>query len=62
MPPAGSTGLRYVLQLLFCEKNAKKSSMITNAGEKISTYLESLEFWKCFDACLTEFLNNQIAS
>ncbi len=48
---------RYVLQLLSCKnyKIAKNSN--TTAREKISTDLESLEF---FDVCLTNFKNTQI--
>jgi hypothetical protein len=33
---------------------------MTEAGEKISTYLESLEFYQFFDACLTKFKTYQI--
>jgi hypothetical protein len=36
------------------------NSTNTKAREKISTYLESLEFRKYFDICLTKFRNNQI--
>ncbi len=32
----------------------------TEASEKISTYLESLEFFKFVDVCLTKFENYQI--
>jgi hypothetical protein len=35
-------------------------SATTEAREKISTYLESLEFYKFFDVCLTKFENYQI--
>jgi hypothetical protein len=51
-------GPRYVLQL-FKVKNYKnaKNAKTTKAREKISTYLESLEF---FDVCLSKFKNNQI--
>jgi hypothetical protein len=48
-------GPSYVLLLLFIEK-----SQNCEAREKISTYLESLEFYKNFDACLTKFVNYQI--
>ncbi len=43
-------------------KNHKiaNNSATTEAREKISTYLESLEFWKNFDVCLTKFQNYQI--
>ncbi len=33
------------------------NSDTTEAREKLSTDLESLEFEKCFDACLTKFEN-----
>ncbi len=36
------------------------NSATTEAREKISTYLESLEFQKNFAACLTKFENYQI--
>jgi len=51
-------GFRCVLQL-YLVKNPKivHNSTTTKASEKISTYLESLEF---FDVCLTKFKNNQI--
>jgi hypothetical protein len=57
LPPGGSMIPRYVLQLLSCKnyKIAKNSN--TTAREKISTDLESLEF---FDVCLTNFKNTQI--
>jgi hypothetical protein len=48
---------------MFCNfclvKNHKiaDNSTTTKAGEKITTYLESLEF---FDVCLTKFKNHQI--
>jgi hypothetical protein len=51
---------------MFCNfylvKNRKiaDNSATTEAREKICAYLESLEFWKHFDACLTKFENNQI--
>ncbi len=35
-------------------------SLTTEAREKISTYLESLEFYKFFDVCLTKFENYQV--
>ena len=40
--------------------NNAKNSTTTKAREKISTDLESLEFEKNFDVCLTKFKNNQI--
>jgi hypothetical protein len=56
-----SIGPRYVLQLLLV-KNHKvaNNSATTKAREKISTYLESVEFYKFFDACLTKFKSNLI--
>ena len=36
------------------------NSTTTNARQKISTALESLEFWKFFEVYLTKFKNNQI--
>jgi hypothetical protein len=36
------------------------NSATTEAREKIGTDLESLEFSKFFDVCLTKFKNNQI--
>jgi hypothetical protein len=51
---------------MFCNfylvKNHKvpKNLTATKAREKISSYLESLEFSKKFDVCLTRFKNNQI--
>ncbi len=54
LPPGGSMVLRYQLQL-FSVKNHKiaKNSIIAKAREKIRTDMESLEFYKKFDACLT---------
>ncbi len=40
--------------------NIANNSAITQAREEISTYLESLEFQKFFDVCLTKFENYQI--
>jgi hypothetical protein len=37
-----------------------KNSTTTKAREKISTVLESLEFYNFLDVCLTKFKNNQI--
>jgi hypothetical protein len=51
---------------MFCNfylvKNHKisKNSTTAKAREKISTDLESLEFYKFFDACFTKFKKNQI--
>ncbi len=44
--PGFDMGARNVLQLLFVEKsqNLQKKLTTTEASEKISTYLESLEF------------------
>jgi hypothetical protein len=53
LPPGGGMIPRYVLQLLHSETSQ-------TAREKISTELESLEFLKFFDECLTKFENNQI--
>jgi hypothetical protein len=50
-----------LVQDMFCnfylQKNHKaaNNSATTEAREKISSYLESLEFWKFFDVCLTKF-------
>jgi hypothetical protein len=46
----------------YLAKNHKidKNSTTTKAREKISTDLESLEFQKFFDVCLTKFKNNLI--
>jgi hypothetical protein len=43
-------------------KNHKiaQNSTTTKAREKTSTDLESLEFYKFFDVCLTKFKNNKI--
>jgi hypothetical protein len=54
------------LSALFCNfylvKNYKtaKNSTTTKARGKLSTDLESLEFYNNFDACLTKFKNSQI--
>jgi hypothetical protein len=51
---------------MFCNfylgKNHKiaNSPAATETREKISTDLESVEFQKLFDACLTKFENDQI--
>jgi hypothetical protein len=37
-----------------------ENSATTEDREKISTYFESLEFEKIFDACLTQFENYHI--
>jgi hypothetical protein len=59
--PGGSMVPRFVLQLLFI-KNHKiaNNSTTSKAREKISTDLESLEFQKLIDACLTKFKNIKI--
>ncbi len=46
----------------YLAKNHKiaKNSTTTNARGKISTALESLEFWKFFEVYLTKLKNNQI--
>ncbi len=49
---------RFVSQILFSEK-LLKTSTTTKAREKISTYIESLEFLKFLDVCLTKFKNNK---
>jgi hypothetical protein len=51
---------------MFCKfylmKNHKiaDDSATTEAREKISAYLESLEFYKFLDICLAKFKSNQI--
>ncbi len=58
--------LRQVVPDMFCYfyivKNHKNAiySATTEAREKITTYLESLEFYKKFHVCLTKFKNYQI--
>ena len=37
-----------------------KNSTTTKASKKISTYLDSFNFYKFFDVCLTKFKSNQI--
>ncbi len=61
LPPGGSIDPTYVLQLLLqkIHKFVNKSAT-AEAREKISTYLESLEFQKFFDVCLTKFEDHQI--
>jgi hypothetical protein len=46
----------------YLEKNHKiaDNSMTFKRREKISTDLESVEFYKCFDVSLDKFENNQI--
>jgi len=44
LPPGGSMGFRYDLQLLFGDKSNANNSTSTKAREKINTYLKSLEF------------------
>jgi hypothetical protein len=54
------------VQDMFCNFYLIQNHKIANnsttikAREKISTDLESLEFLKNFDACLTKFKNNPI--
>ncbi len=51
---------------MFCDiylvkgRKIANNSAITETREKIITYLESVEFWKLFDICLTNFENYQI--
>jgi hypothetical protein len=47
---------------IYFAKNHKiaKNSTTVKAREKISADLESLEFYKKLDVCLTIFLNNKI--
>ncbi len=61
LPPGGSIGPRYILQL-YLVKNHKiaNNSATTEAREKISAHLESLEFYKTFDVCATKFESYQI--
>jgi hypothetical protein len=47
----------YNFQLVKNHKIAENSA-ITKAREKLSTDLESLEFYKFFDVCFTKFKNN----
>ncbi len=47
----------FYLMKKFCPAN---NSIITEAREKVSSYLESSEFQKIFDACFTNFKINQI--
>jgi hypothetical protein len=62
VPPGGSMITLYVLQLLVSEKVKNCSNAATTKAreKKISTDLESLEFYNFFDACLAKFKNNQI--
>ncbi len=54
-------GLGYALHFLFTKSHKiVKILKTTKAREKIRTYLESLEFLKFFDVCLTKFKNNPI--
>ncbi len=51
----------FVLQpLLLKNHEIVKNSTTTNSREKISTYLESLEFYTCFNVHLTQLKSNQI--
>ncbi len=55
-----------LVQDMFCNFYLVKNHKIANnsataeARERISTYLEYLEFKKFFEACLTKFENYQI--
>ncbi len=40
--------------------NISDNSITSKCREKISTDLESVEFYKCFDVSLAKFENNQI--
>jgi hypothetical protein len=52
---------KYVLQLLFSEKSQKMlKTQQPQKLEKKNTDLESVEFKKFFDACLTKFKSNYI--
>ncbi len=44
LPPGGSIGPRYVMQQFMKNYKIANNSAATEAREKISTYLESLEF------------------
>ncbi len=50
-------GHSHVLEILVKNHKIVKNSIATEAREKISAHLESLEF---FGVCLTKFKNNQI--
>jgi hypothetical protein len=62
VPPGGSMGLRYVLQFLFQWKITELliTQQQPKLDKKMSTDLESLEFYNIFDVCLTKFKNNLI--
>ncbi len=55
-------GLRYVLQFLFQWKITELliTQQQPKLDKKMSTDLESLEFYNIFDVCLTKFKNNLI--
>jgi hypothetical protein len=60
LAPSGSI-IADMLCRFYLVKNHKIVNLInTEAREKLSTYLESLEFWKFFDVCLTKFENYHI--
>jgi hypothetical protein len=44
--------------LVINNKKTANNSATTETREKISTYLQSLEFWKIFDVWLTKYENN----
>jgi len=64
--PAPVARWKHGSQICLCNfylvKNHKiaQNSTTTKAREKTSTDLESLEFYKFFDVCLTKFKNNKI--
>jgi hypothetical protein len=62
--PGGSIVPRYVLQLVFSEKSHHclklNNHQMSKSSETVSADLESLEFYKNFDVCLTKFKNNLI--
>jgi hypothetical protein len=61
LPLVSSMGPRYAWQLLYSENSQKRiNSTTTEARGKVSAYLESLEFHKNIDSCLTTFKHNQI--
>jgi hypothetical protein len=54
MPPGGSMGLRYVLQLLFCEKITKlltTQQPLKLEKQVIFEILRIFEIFKIFDMC-----------
>ncbi len=54
-------GHKYVLKLLFCEKSSQNSNNQQPLKLRKNKHsLESLEFLKVFDACVTKFKDSQI--